>query len=58
MENEKTLGKISAKLIRKLYDENRLIFEINHAQRILGKSYNAVTDLLSELVKRKIFTCL
>ncbi len=54
MENEKTLGKISAKLIRKLYDENRLIFEINHAQRILGKSYNAATDLLSELVKRKI----
>jgi len=54
MENEKTLGKISAKLIRKLYDENRPIFEINHAQRILGKSYNAITDLLSELVKRKI----
>jgi predicted transcriptional regulator of viral defense system len=54
MENEKTLGKISAKLIRKLYDENRPIFEINHAQRILGKNYNAITDLLSELVKRKI----
>lgn len=54
MENEKTLGKISAKLIRKLYDENRPIFEINHAQRILGKSYNAITDLLSELVRRKI----
>ena len=54
MENEKTLGKISAKLIRKLYDENRPIFEITHAQRILGKSYNAIADLLSELVKRKI----
>ena len=54
MENEKTLGKISAKLIRKLYDENRPIFEINHAQRILEKSYNAITDLLSELVKRKV----
>ena len=54
MENEKTLGKISAKLIRKLYDENRAIFEINHAQIILGKNYNAITDLLSELVKRKI----
>ena len=54
MENEKTLGKISAKLIRKLYDENRPIFEINHAQKILGKSYNAIADLLSDLVKRKI----
>ncbi|MHA1233351.1 MAG: hypothetical protein ACTSPQ_22230 [Candidatus Helarchaeota archaeon] len=42
MENEKTLGKISAKLIRKLHDENRSVFEINHAQNILGKSYNAV----------------
>ncbi|HBY57291.1 MAG TPA: hypothetical protein DEG96_05460 [Candidatus Atribacteria bacterium] len=54
MENEKTLGKISAKLIRKLYDENKSVFKINDAQRILGKSYNAVTDLLSELVKRKV----
>lgn len=54
MENEKTLGKISAKLIRKLYDENKPIFEINHAQRILGKSYSAIVDLLSDLVKRKI----
>ena len=34
MENENTLGKISAKLIRKLYDENRPIFEIKHAQNI------------------------
>ncbi|MCJ7790412.1 MAG: hypothetical protein MUP69_09620 [Candidatus Atribacteria bacterium] len=54
MENEKTLGKISAKLIRKLYDEDRPIFKINHAQKILGKSYNAIADLLSDLVKRKI----
>lgn len=54
MENEKTLGKISAKLIRKLHDENRSIFEINHAQNILGKSYNAIVDLLRDLVKRKI----
>ncbi len=46
MENEKTLGKISAKLIRKLYDENRPIFEINHAQRIVGKYYNATRELL------------
>jgi len=37
MENEKTLGKISAKLIRKFYDENRPIFRIKHAQRILKK---------------------
>jgi len=54
MENEKTLGKISAQLISKLYDENRPVFEIKHAQRILGKSYVATIDLLRDLVKRKI----
>jgi hypothetical protein len=42
MENEKTLlGKICEQLIGKLYDENRPVFKINHAQRILGKSYIA-----------------
>ncbi|MBN1968737.1 MAG: hypothetical protein JW870_05175 [Candidatus Delongbacteria bacterium] len=54
MDNEKTLGKVSAKLIRKLYDENRPIFEIAHAQQILGHSYNNTKDLLKDLVKRKI----
>ena len=54
MESEKTLGKISAKLIRKLYDENRSVFEISRAQRILGNSYNSTKDLLKDLVKRNI----
>ncbi len=54
MENEKTLGKISAKLIRKLYDENRPVFEISRAQSILGNSYNSTKDLLKDLVKRNI----
>jgi len=54
MDNEKTLGTVSAKLISKLYDENRPIFEIAHAQQILGHSYNNTKDLLKDLVKRKI----
>jgi len=54
MENEKTLGKTSAQLISKLYDENKTIFKINHAQKILGKSYSSTVDLLRDLVKRRI----
>ena len=54
MKNEKTLGKTSAQLISKLYDENRTIFKINHAQKILGKSYSSTVDLLRDLVKRRI----
>jgi predicted transcriptional regulator of viral defense system len=50
----KTLGKISANLISALYDRNKTIFKINDAQLITGKNYNEVTDLLSELVRRKI----
>ena len=56
MENIKTLGKVSANLISKLYDEDKTIFEISDAQRILGKSYNDATDLLSRLVRRKVIT--
>src|SRR6056297_1337973 len=54
MKNEKTLGKTSAQLISKLYDENKTIFKINHAQKILGKSYSSTVDLLRDLVKRRI----
>jgi Fic family protein len=54
MDNEKTLGKVSAKLISKLYDENRPIFDIAHAQQILDYSYNNTKDLLKDLVKRKV----
>jgi len=56
MANKKTLGPISAHLISMLYEENNSIFTISDAQRILGKAYNETTDLLSELVKRKVIT--
>jgi len=54
MINAKTLGKVSAKLISKLYDKNRPIFDIAQAQQILGYSYNNTKDLLKDLVKRKV----
>jgi len=56
MENIKTLGKVSANLISRLYDEDKTIFEISDVQRVLGKNYNDATDLLSRLVKRKVIT--
>jgi predicted transcriptional regulator of viral defense system len=56
MANKKTLGHISAHLISTLYEENKSIFGISDAQRILGKAYNETTDLLSELVKRNVIT--
>lgn len=56
MDSQKTLGKTSAKLIAELYDENKPIFTIRDAEKVLRKDYNQVTDLLSELVKRKVIT--
>ena len=56
MANKKTLGPVSAHLISMLYEENKAIFKISDAQRILGKRYNETTDLLSELVKRKVIS--
>jgi predicted transcriptional regulator of viral defense system len=56
MANTKTLGYVSSRLISTLYEENKAIFRISDAQRILGKRYNETTDLLSELVKRKVIT--
>lgn len=56
MVNIKTLGQVSAHLISMLYEENKSIFKISDAQRILRKGYNETTDLLSELVKRKVIT--
>jgi len=56
MANRKTLGPISSRLVSTLYEENKAIFKINDAQRILGKGYNETTDLLSELVKRKVIS--
>lgn len=52
----RTLGPISAKLLSKLYDLNKVIFEIPDVQRILDKNHNETTDLLRELIKREIIT--
>ncbi|MDI6892288.1 MAG: type IV toxin-antitoxin system AbiEi family antitoxin [Actinomycetota bacterium] len=49
-----TLGPVSANLILKLKEENKNIFGVSDAQRITGLSVNATTDLLSELVGRKV----
>ncbi len=50
----RTLGKVSAYLISRLYEENIPVFTISDVQKILNKAYNPTTDLLSELVKRKV----
>jgi len=52
--NTRTLGKTSAYLISKLYEDNKPTFNISDAQKILQKDYNQTTDLLSELVKRRV----
>ncbi|GFP23883.1 hypothetical protein HKBW3S09_01349 [Candidatus Hakubella thermalkaliphila] len=54
MRTIRTLGPVSAKLILKLKEENKSIFGVSDAQRITGLSVNATTDLLSELVGRKV----
>lgn len=56
MKSIKTLGKVSANLISRLYDKDKAIFEISDVQLILEKNYNETTDLLSRLVKRKVLT--
>lgn len=56
MNQIKTLGKVSAYLIGKLYEDNKLNFSIADARKILDKDHNETTDLLSELVKRKIIS--
>jgi len=53
---QRTLGKVSAYLISKLYEEDKPIFNISDARNILNKAYNETTDLLSELTKRKVIT--
>jgi predicted transcriptional regulator of viral defense system len=54
--NFKTLGKVSSYLITRLYEDNRPIFTISDAQKILKREYNQTTDLLSEMVKRKVIS--
>lgn len=51
-----TLGPVSANLIRELKKKNQDIFGTSEAQKITGLTPNATTDLLSELVKRKVIT--
>lgn len=52
----KTLGKVSANLIKTLYDKNKVVFSIAEAQRITQKNIRGAADLLSELVKRGIIS--
>jgi len=54
--NIKTLGSTSAHLISKLYENDKPTFNISDAQKILKKEYNQITDLLSELVRRKVIS--
>jgi len=54
MKNIRTVGPVSANLILKLKEENKSMFDVSEARRITGLSANATTDLLSELVKRKV----
>jgi len=49
----KTLGKVSANLIKTLYDQNKVIFSIADVQKITRKNNREAADLLSELAKRK-----
>jgi predicted transcriptional regulator of viral defense system len=50
----KTLGKISAKLITQLYDENRTVFALDDVIRIHRTSPETAAKLVFDLVKRKI----
>lgn len=50
----KTIGKVSADLIRNLYDRNRVIFTIADVESILNTSREAISKLLFDLQKRKI----
>ncbi len=52
----KTLGKVSANLIKTLYDRNKAIFNIADVQAITRKNSKEAADLLSELAKRKVIS--
>lgn len=54
MKGTRTLGRVSANLILKLKEEDKSIFGVSDAQKITGLSVNATTDLLSELVGRRV----
>lgn len=50
----KTLGKVSAKLISRLYDENKPIFKVADIMRINQSNFNAAKKLVADLRKRKV----
>lgn len=54
MDRNRTIGKISAYLINMLYEENKAVFTIHDAQKILGKDYNSTSDFLSKMTKRGV----
>jgi len=54
MAPQKTLGRVSAKLIAELYDQNKPTFTVRDAAKIINKEYNQVTDLLSEMARRQV----
>ena len=56
MNQFRTLGKVSAHLVGRLYEENKPVFTMSDAQKILKKDYNQITDLLSEMAKRKVIS--
>lgn len=51
---QKTTGKVSAMLLNALYVNNKLIFSINDASRILGFNHNSVKKLLYKMKKRNL----
>lgn len=56
MSNYKTLGRVSAYLISRLYENDRYTFTTTDARDIIDKDYKHTTSLLSELVKRKVIS--
>jgi len=50
----KTLGKTSANLITRLFEENKTFFTISDVIRINSTNFNAAKKFISDLVKRKI----
>ena len=56
MNNLKTLGSTSAKLINSLYQINRTIFTLKDVERITGLKSTSARNLTSVLVKRQIIS--
>ncbi|PIU56271.1 MAG: hypothetical protein COS89_06200 [Deltaproteobacteria bacterium CG07_land_8_20_14_0_80_38_7] len=52
----KTLGKLSARLIHSLYDNNKTIFTIKDMVGITGLSEKAASDFAGKLIRRQIIS--